>query len=120
MSEFIFKKGNTGVIRMAIKDQDGVTVSTLAAATELTFELKKTETGLAIFTLTKTGGEIAVNTPDTGDVQITISPTNMGQVPKRYYCALKITWSATEIYEVHIFIDGVETESFKIEQNIVS
>jgi len=120
MSEFIFKKGNTGVIKMLIKDQDGATVANLGAATEATFEIKKTESGVAIFSLTKTGGQILMNTPSTGYVQITISPTNMNQVPKKYYCGLRITWAASQKYEVHIFIDGIETEAFRVEQDIVT
>jgi len=120
MSEFIFKKGNTGIIDMSIVDRNGDPVLDLAATTEITFQVKATETGAALFSCTKTAAEIVVDTPNAGDVRITISPTKMTQIPKRYYCALKLVWSATVTYEVHIYVDDVETESFRIEQNIVS
>lgn len=120
MSEFLFKKGNTGIIEMLIRDRNGDVVTNLAAATEATFVVKPTETGTALFTLTKTGGDILMDTPSSGYVRITISPTNMTQTPKRYYCALKIQWTPTQIYEVHIYVDDIETEAFRIEQNIVT
>ena len=65
------------------------------------------------------GVGIAVDTPTTGYLRVTLLPTDTDITPKRYVMALEIIWSANEKYETRIYIDDQETDDFIIEQDTI-
>lgn len=119
MSEWKVKRGNTSVQDIPVYKKDGTTlVDNLASATDIEFQVKETKAGTAKITKTK-GDGIDVNTPSTGYLRLTLTPTDTDLTAKRYVMACEITWSATEKYEVKIYIDNQETDQFIIEQDII-
>jgi len=114
------KKGNKSVRDMLIKDKDGNSVSNLADATEIKFQIKKKKTDAALVEKT-VGVGIEVNEPDTGYLRITLLPVDTGTTLNKgdYYMALQIKWSATDIYEVRIKIAGIVSNNFKVMQDII-
>jgi hypothetical protein len=72
MSEWKIKKGNTAVQDIPIKDEDGILVTTFATATEIKFQIKLLETGVALIEKT-VGAGIEINTPSTGYLRLTLS-----------------------------------------------
>lgn len=123
MKQWLIKKGNTSVQDIPIYDKDGVLITNLAIATEIKFQIKKNKTDAAALVekTDSTGGGIEVNTPSTGYLRITLLPEDTGVTLSKgdYYMACQITWSATEIYEVDIYIDNVITEQLRIKQDII-
>jgi len=121
MAKLSIKKGNTSNIEIPIYDKDGILVSNLAAATDIVFQVKKREKQ-AVADIEKTkGAGIAADSPQVGWLTITLVPTDSASLDVgKYYCGIQITWSASNQYEVRIFADKKETESFEIEQDIVS
>lgn len=118
MSEWIIKKGNTAVQDILIKDADGVAVTTLDDADEIKFHIKLLETGVELIEKT-VGAGIEIDTPSEGYLRLTLSATDTNQTPKIYYMGLQITWG-TEVREVNLQVDGIETEKLKIIQDIVN
>jgi len=118
MSEWVIKKGNTAVQDIPIRDEDGVLVANLGAATEIKFQIKLLETGAALVEKTEVAG-IEVDTPSEGYLRLTLSATDTNQTPKIYYMGLQIKWGA-EIREVILKVDNTETEKLKIIQDIVN
>ena len=114
------KRGNTSIQDILVKDRDGDAVANLASATEIIFHVKSTETGAAVIERKKTLGDIVVDTPSSGYIRITLTPTNTTQTVGKYLMAIEITWSATSKYECRIYIDNKETKTFEIEQDIVN
>lgn len=122
MSEWTVKKGNTAVQDILIKDADGDTVDNLAAATAISFQIKKNKKdAAALVEKTVALGGILVNTPLNGYLRVTLLPTDTGTTLSvgDYFMGLQITWSPTLIYEVNLTIDNVKTERFRISQDIV-
>ena len=118
MSEWIIKKGNTAVQDIPIRDADDVLVANLAAATEIKFQIKIFETGVALVERTD-GAGIEVDTPSAGYLRLTLTAANTNQAPKIYYMGLQITWGA-EVREVILKVDDIATEKLKIIQDIVN
>ena len=115
------KKGNKSVRDMLIKDKDGNTVTNLADATEIKFQIKKNKTDAVALVEKTVGAGIWVNTPSSGYLRITLLPVDTGTTLNKgdYYMALQIKWSATDIYEVRIKIVGIVSENFRIIQDII-
>jgi len=118
MSEWIIKKGNTAVQDIPIRDGDGNLVSNLAAASEIKFHIKETKTDSALVEETA-GSGIEVDTPSTGYLRLTLSATDTNLPPEIYFMGLQIKWG-TEVREVILKVDNVETEALKIVQDIVN
>lgn len=120
-SSWKVKKGSTSIQDILIKDKDGTTVANLAAATAIVFQIKENEKDAAVkVEKTLLAGDIAVDTPSVGYLRITLKPADTDLLEiQRYFMAIKITWSATLIYEVYIEIDDEETEWLDCTQNIV-
>lgn len=123
MKSWIVKKGNKSVRDILIKDKNGVTVTNLADATEIKFQIKeeKKDTTAKVEKV-KDDGIAVLTGDDLGKLRITLLPVDTGTTLSvgDYYMGLQIKWSATDIYEVNITIDNVKTESFRIQQDIVS
>ena len=114
-------KGNTSIQDIPVYDRDGTLVTNLASATEIKFHVKTSNTVTAkTIEVTKTGGGIVVDTPSSGYIRITLTPTLTAITVGTYVMALEITWSATSVYECRIYIDNKETKTFEIEQDIVN
>ena len=123
MKSWMVKKGNKSVRNILIKDKTGATVTNLAQATEIKFQIKKNKTDTtAKVEKTKDDGIGVLTGDDLGKLRITLLPVDTGMTLSvgDYYMGLQIKWSATDIYEVNITIDDVKTESFRIQQDIVS
>ena len=121
MKCWIVKKGNKSVRDMLIKDKDGNTVTNLADAEEIKFQIKEARTD-AVPKIEKTAGSgIEVNTPSSGYLRITLTPIDTGTTlsVSNYYMALQIKWSATDIYEVRITIDDIVAEYFEVVQDVI-
>ena len=118
MSEWRVKKGNTSIQDILVKDRDNVTVTNLATASGIKFQVKEKKQNSKKIEKTKADG-IAVDTPTTGYLRITLKPSDTAITPKRYVMGLEITWSANEIYETRIYIDDNETYDFVIEQDTI-
>jgi len=118
MSEWRVKRGNTSIQDILVKDRDGDTVTTLATATDIEFQVKEKKTNSFKIEKTK-GAGIQVDTPTTGYLRITLLPTDTDIARKRYVMGLEITWSANVKYETRIYIDDNETDDFVIEQDTI-
>jgi len=116
-------RGNTSIQDIAVRDKDGALVTNLAAAVEIKFAVKETEEGAELITKTAaSAGGIDVDTPSQGYLRITIDPADTFHIdPARYYMALQIMWSSVLIYELKFRdANGVETDRFEIEQDIIT
>ena len=116
------KSGNTSIQDVLIRDKDDVTVTNLGDATGIKFQIKTLkEDTTALIEKTDIAG-IAVDTPTTGYLRITLTPTDTGTTLSvgDYFMALQITWSATVIYEVNMEIDDVKTERFRISEDLIT
>ena len=115
------KKGNKSVRDIEIKDKDGVTVTNLADAIEIKFQIKKKKADVTPLIEKTKGDGIVVNTPSEGYLRITLLPVDTGVTLSLgdYFMGLQIKWSATDIYEIRITIDNIEAEFFKVIQDIV-
>ena len=116
------KKGNKSVRDILVKDKNGVTVTNLADATEIKFQIKKKKTdAVPLVEKTKGNGITILTGDDLGKLRITLLPVDTGVTLSvfKYYMGLQITWSPTDIYEVKITIDGKEAEYFEVKQDIV-
>ena len=121
MEQWRVKKGNTSVQDIPVYDKDEVLVTNLVAATEIKFQIKTLKEDAAALVEKTVGAGIQVNTPSSGYLRITLLPVDTGTTLSvgDYFMALQITWSANEIYEVIITIDDVQTERFRIAQDII-
>lgn len=121
MKYWIVKKGNKSVRDFEIRDKDGNTVTNLADALEIKFQIKKNKTDAALVEKTKDDG-IQVNTPSEGYLRITLLPVDTGTSLDKgdYYFALQIKWSDTDIYELKVMIDDVEAENLRVKQDIIT
>ena len=121
MKEWLVKKGNTSVQDIPVYDKDGALVTNLAGATAIKFQIKKKKTDAVVLVEKTKGNGIAVDIPSAGYLRITLLPIDTGVTLSKgvYYMAIQITWSPTDIYEVKIEIDDVESENFRIVQDII-
>ena len=121
MNQWLIKKGNTSVQDIPIYDKAGVLVTNLVDAEEIKFQIKKEKDDVTPKVEKTLISGIAVNTPLTGWLRITLTPEDTGTslAVGDYFMALQIKWSVTEIYEVDIEIDDVKTERLRIKQDII-
>lgn len=120
MSKWIVKKGNTSVQEILIKDKKGEIVTTLGVAEYIKFQVKKTKTATAVvIEKTVAGGGIVVDPAANGYLTITLTPTDTLIDPQMYVMGLEIKWTAVNLYEVTMVVDGEESDVFEIEQDIV-
>ena len=114
------KRGNTSNIEIECVDRNDQIIDNLAATSEIHYQVKKREKQ-AVPDIAKTkGAGIAINTPTTGWVTVTLDPADTASLAiGMYYHALQLEYAGDE-YEVRIFIEGVETERLEIQQDIIS
>jgi len=120
MSKWQVKRGNTAIQDILIQDKDGVTVSNLNEATEAKFQIKDSKASTSAKVEKTLGAGIEVDTPNAGYLRLTLLPADTALVIKDYVMALQIKWSADEIWEIDIEIDGDVTDVFEIIQDIIS
>jgi len=121
MKFWTVKKGNKSVRDFEIRDKEGVIVDNLGDATAIKFQIKKNKTDVVPLVEKDLILGIEVNKPDPGWLRITLLPNDTGVLLDKgdYFMAIQITWSPTDIYEVKIEIDEVESENFRIKQDII-
>jgi hypothetical protein len=118
------KKGNQVIIDVAIKDADGELVTDLSTVLQIFYMIKAEATdpdNQALVSLSYTGGDIQIDTPDTGYVRITINPTDTVAVDAgEYYHGLQLNYSATNIQEIWFKTDqGFDSDRIKIVQDVI-
>lgn len=116
------KKGNTSIQDFLVTDKNDATVTTLSTATSIKFQIKKTKTATTALVEKTAIAGIQVNTPTTGYLRITLTPTDTGTTLSvgDYFMGLRITESGGAIYETNLSIDDIKTEKLRIRQNIVT
>jgi len=116
------KKGNTSIQDFLVTDKNDATVTTLSTATSIKFQIKKTKTATTALVEKTAIAGIQVNTPTTGYLRITLTPTDTGTTLSvgDYFMGLRITESGGSIYETNLSIDDIKTEKLRIRQNIVT
>ena len=117
------KKGNKAVRDILIIDSKGETAENLDEAATIIFQIKKNKTdAVALLEKTKEAGEgITILTgDDLGKLRITLLPADTTALGiGEFFMGLQIKWGTTDIYEVQISIDDVESENFIVIQDIV-
>ena len=115
------KLGNTSIQDFLATDKNDATLTNLATATEIKFQIKKTKKATTALVEKTAGSGIEVDTPTTGYLRITLTPTDTGTTLSvgDYYMALRITESDGKVYETNLSIDSTKTEKLRIRQNIV-
>jgi len=120
MSEWVVKRGNTAVQDVEIKDKDGNTVTNMADATNIDFQVKDKSTDeTPVIAKTKGDGIEVLTGDDLGKLRITLTPADTKILVGKYFMGLQIKWSAVLVYEVNLTIDGVETSFFRITKDVV-
>ena len=119
MSGLSIKKGNKKIWTVEIKDSNGDIVTNLSTASEIFYMIKSNREDLdssALVTKTMTGGHIAVDTPSSGSLQITVNSTDTEDIdPGTYYHAVEIQYAADNRQEV----DLSTTDVLKIIQDVI-
>jgi len=119
MGEWAVKRSSTSIQDIPVKDRNGDLVTNLAGAQTIVFQVKEKKTD-AIPKITKTKGDgIQVNIPSTGYLRITLKPSETNLTVKKYFMGLEIKWSTDLIWETILEIDGIETDTFRIRQDVV-
>lgn len=122
------KYGNKCVLTFTCTDADGDTITDLASASEIYFQIKETKDAEDKFVaLTKTDDNIDVNTPSTGKIQVTILPADWcdrdeidfedGEFDA--YFGLEIEYADDDIREITITELGTEKETVTILEDVV-
>lgn len=119
MSEVLIKKNNTAVLEALIKDSDGVTLTTLAQATEVLFKVIDCTSEKVVKISKSLIDGISINTPSTGYIRITLKPTDTDLPAETYLMGLQIKWDAETIYEVDLSFSGKQTVFFRISEDVV-
>ena len=116
------KKGNTSIQDFLVTDKNDATVTTLSTATSIKFQIKKTKTAATALVEKTAIAGIQVDTPTTGYLRITLTPTDTGTTLSvgDYFMGLRITESDGKVYETNLSIDDIKTEKLRIRQNIVT
>lgn len=117
MSEWVIKQGNTDIQEIEIRDKNGNVIQDLADVQEAKFQVKDSKD----IKISKSKEEgLKLNTPSTGHVQIIVLPADTINLPiKRYVMGLELIWSEEKKHEVYLYIDGIETNRFRIAKNMV-
>jgi len=97
------KIGNSIDILFLIKDSSGVAVNNLATATAIKFMIKSNQTDADLAAkISKTlGSGITINTPNTGNVKVSLTSANTTLPAGKYFAALQIEWTGI-VQEVDI------------------
>lgn len=119
MSEWAVKKGNTAILDVEIKDKEGDLVTDLADVTEAKFHVKESKSSTEKKIEVVLGDGVDMNVPSVGYVRITLRPSHTSIDVEKYFMGLQLKWSADEVSEVDIKIDGVETDVFRVRQETV-
>ena len=120
MSEWVVKKNNTAILEVEIKDKDGKAIPNLSEVTEAKFQVKESKKPDAVKKIEALLGDgVDMNTPSESYVRITLRPSQTSIAVGKYFMGLQLKWDDITIYEVDLTIDGVETDVFRITQDMV-
>jgi len=120
MSEWKVIKGNTSIQEIEVNDKDGIAVPNMADATDIDFQIKIAKLDEdSVIAKTKGNGIEVLTGDDLGTLRITLWPEDTEIEVRKYFMGLQLKWDAITIYEVDLTIDGVETDVFRITQDMV-
>jgi len=128
MKSWTVKRGNTSIQDVAIKDSDGVLITTLAEADEIIFQVRKSFTSTPALIEKTLDDGIEINTPSTGYLRITLTPDDTDIEANVYCMALQIMWhpasgspsgTADLVYEVILKVDNEESNKFLVKEDMI-
>jgi len=116
------KKGNYIIFQIGIKDQDGEYITDLNTAIEIRYMIKENKLDSNIEALvnkTMTGGDILINTPEIGFIQITLKSgdTESIQAGMKYHSS-QIEYSTDDIKEIWLNSDN-GTDKIELYQDVI-
>ena len=115
------KYGNKSVLVFSLTNKDtGLPVSDLASAIAIKFQMKDTQTGVAIISKYLTSG-VERNVPITGDITVTILPADFTAAVTvgKKYAAIQIEYSAIDIREIDLRYSDITFDQIEIVQDII-
>jgi len=114
-------RGNTKVLDVLCKDENDAIITTLASAQEIKFHVKDEKESASFRIAKDLANGIAIDTPSTGYLRITLLPTDTTITPQLYQMGLEIKWDDDNVYEAEkITIDDVEVSILEIMQSTVN
>jgi len=116
------KKGNYIIFQIGIKDQDGEYITDLNTAIEIRYMIKENKLDSNIEALvnkTMTSGDILINTPEIGFIQITLKSgdTESIQAGMKYHSS-QIEYSTDDIKEIWLNSDN-GTDKIELYQDVI-
>jgi len=114
------KRGNRLQFDVKCTTQTGSVITNLSSATAIQFDVKiAKDTTATLITKTLGGADLAIDTPTTGYIRITLSPTDTTQSVSSYDMGLEIQFGASNVQEIIMMENYSETEVFQIIQDTV-
>lgn len=114
------KRGNTKVLQILCQDENGDAITTLGSAEAIKFHVKESKNSTTAKIAKSLTDGIAVDTPTTGYVQITLLPTDTDITPRNYFIGLEIKWDDDNVYEADIVVDGRLVDTIEVVQDVVT
>lgn len=123
--EMRLKLGNKKVYYFAVKDGDGVLVTTLATASKAQFSIKnnpKDDNATALVFKNLAAG-VKVNTPSTGWIEVTVDSDDtknivLSREEEEKYVALQIQWTG-DTKEIKIIENHQEVNKIILVQDVI-
>ena len=86
------KEGNDCLLRILVKDSAGVTITNLATAAEILFQMKRLPSDAPLIEKKETLGEILVDDPTTGWLKIAILAADTQDNKGMYLSGCEVQW----------------------------
>jgi hypothetical protein len=114
-------RGNRRQFSVQVTDKNGDVISNLSSATSVQFEIKTGKTAAsALVTKTLGGADLSIDTPTTGYITITLSPTDTSQNVTTYSMGLEIQFGASNVQEIPLMEAYKQSETIEIIQDTVN
>lgn len=114
------KKGNRLRFDVKATDENGDVLTNLTSATAIQFDVKYAkDTTATLITKTLGGADLEIDTPTTGYIRITLSPTDTSQSVSSYDMGLEIQFGVDNVQEIVMMENYSETELFEVIQDTV-
>lgn len=118
------KKGNQETLEFYVVDEDGDAITTLSTATDITFIMKSSLSGDALFTKTLTDGITADvdknGSAKTGSIRVIldVDDTNLLAAGDNYP-ALQVTWTGDNVQEVDITYNDAVIDKIFVKDDLI-
>jgi hypothetical protein len=114
------KKGNRLRFDIKCTDENGDALTNLSSATAVRFDMKTAkDTTASLVTKTLGATDLSIDTPTTGYIRITLSPTDTAQSVSTYNIGLELQFGASNVQEITLMENYSETEIIEILQDTV-